>query len=176
MSALSTVITLWDYVVVLTPVAGWVVVLWMVWRCSEAEEPRASFRRWMPAMVVVGCVSTALFVAAWQRQAGREARLMTGRAWREARAIAQAAEFYYYDSNEWPAGGNREVIATLMKPREDGHDAYLDRGRRLAVDGAAIDPWGRPYLMELRGEKRMRVWSAGVDGVSGTADDVASDR
>ena len=52
----------------------------------------------------------------------------------------------------------------------------LDRSRlKLAADGSAIDPWGRPYLMRVSGEKRLVVWSAGPDGVAGSRDDVPGD-
>ncbi|MEK7951677.1 type II secretion system protein GspG [Luteolibacter soli] len=172
MSVLSTVITLWDFAVALFPAVGWMVVVWLMWRCSRAEEPMASFRRWLSTMVIVAGVSTA--EGMWVRRdwAQAEEHEMRRSARDAMKQIELAVDSYYWARGEWPAGGNREVMATLLKGREDGGGGYLNRGNvRLGADGSALDPWRRPYLMEVRGEK-MRVWSAGKDGVSGTGDDV----
>ncbi|MCW1926554.1 hypothetical protein OKA05_28640 [Luteolibacter arcticus] len=185
MSVLATVITLWDYAVILVPLMAWVGVLGFIWRCSNADDPRASLRSWRPVILLVACVAALLSVLAWRRTVRVELNDKTRMVRAETRALESAARLYSIDeefeseseSERWPAGGNREVIATLTKAREDGKDPYLNRARlRLSPDGSAIDPWGRAYLMVVTEGKGMRVWSAGPDGMGDTEDDVPRDR
>lgn len=175
MSALSTVIRLSNFLGIFLVVAGWLMVLGMVLLCCTAGDRRACLRRWRPGIFLVAGIATFFSVAEWQ---GRVRAVETRKkvaARREARLIETAAQIYFSlsDPKEWPAGENREVVGTLTKPREGGREPFLKRRNlEVAADGSAVDPWGRPYLMEVRGEKGLIVWSAGPDGVRGTEDDL----
>lgn len=158
-------------------VVPWLMLVGMVALCCTAGDRRACFRRWSPWLVLVGglgvffCGMACMSVV----QAKKDSMRFTAQS--EAKKIEGAAKLFagYSDDTVWPAGENREVIATLMKPMPGHGESYLEWYRvrlKLGTDGAALDPWGRAYLMEVRGEEGLRVWSAGPDGVSGTRDDV----
>jgi hypothetical protein len=121
MSVLSTVITLGDYLVILLPLMAWVAVLGFIWRCSNADDPRASFRNWRPAILLVACIAALLSFLAWRKTVREELGHKTRIVRVETRALESAALMYYYEESEaWLVGGNREVIEKLTKLRENG--------------------------------------------------------
>jgi hypothetical protein len=165
--------------VILLPLMAWVAVLGFIWRCSNADDPRASFRNWRPAILLVACIAALLSFLAWRKTVREELGHKTRIVRVETRALESAALMYYYEESEaWLVGGNREVIEKLTKLRENGSPAYMPYGTklRLAPDGSAIDPWDRPYLLEVTEGKGMKVWSAGPDGERDTKDDLQRDR
>lgn len=156
----------------------WVMLVGMVALCCTAEDRRACFRRWSPWLVLVGGLGVFFCGMAWMSAVQAKKESMRFAAQSEAKMIEGAAKLFagFSDYRVWPSGENREVVATLMKPMPSQRESYLEWYRvkvRLGADGSALDPWGRAYLMESRGEEGLRVWSAGPDGVSGTKDDVS---
>ena len=71
-----------------------------------------------------------------------------------------------YPSTEQGLEALRTIPADLPRP-----DRWA--GPYLKQNAVLIDPWDRPYQYEYDDSTRtFRVWSAGLDGVDGTEDDI----
>ena len=92
------------------------------------------------------------------------------RASRDMGRIETSAFTYYLDKNTWPEGDNAAVIAAMLA--FDTDDPILPvEDLRISSEGAAIDPWGTPYLMRVSEKEGLKVHSVGPDRIWGTDDD-----
>lgn len=172
MSALSTVISLLDYLPVFLAVTGLLAFLGLVQRGIGSENRSTYFPIWMPAILITAGITTASSFWVWRLhvQSGETQRKRTANS--QMRAINAAAFAHFMDSDGWPLGDNREIVEKLSETRED-RGAFLDRSKlTLASDGSAVDPWGRPYFFVITPGSGLTVHSMGADGIKGTKDDL----
>lgn len=66
---------------------------------------------------------------------------------------------------------NEQGLQVLVEPPQEARIQ-----RKLAESAAILDPWSRPYRYrknESPSGRNFEIWSAGEDGLDGTADDVS---
>ena len=64
-------------------------------------------------------------------------------------------------------------LQALVAPPADLQNVNKWRGPYLRKD-VPLDPWGNQYQYELVNPEQFHIWSWGVDGMSGTADDISN--
>ena len=89
---------------------------------------------------------------------------------RDIEIIEGAAFVYFLEVGSWPHGDNATVVRLLVE--HEGKDAILPvRKFQISEEGAALDPWGTPYYLEISEQKGLKAYSAGPDRIKGTSDD-----
>jgi hypothetical protein len=95
--------------------------------------------------------------------------------------LAGAIQEYERETKKLPGAGNAGLVAALQSKQKDGKSEYYAFSRETLVNGAAIDPWGRPlvYRPAEKGKgkrgKTFEVYSMGPNGKDdgGEGDDIA---
>lgn len=80
-------------------------------------------------------------------------------------------ELYNNDVRSYPS--TEQGLEALRTPPTDLNRPDRWAGPYLKQNAELIDPWDHPYQYEYDDSTRtFRVWSAGLDGVDGTEDDI----
>ena len=74
----------------------------------------------------------------------------------------ESCDLYRFHTQDYP-----QDLDQLTDPRVLGADAT-----DALMESIPVDPWGNPYVYEYRPGSKPNIFSVGVDGVSGTPDDV----
>jgi general secretion pathway protein G len=93
-----------------------------------------------------------------------------GAAYSTITMLHSAVQFYSLQVKQLPPD-----LDALLQPPPDLSRPSRWRGPYLKEGSPPIDPWGDPYRYEILDatQGRVRIWSTGRDGKSGTADDVS---
>jgi len=167
---LARVITLLDYIpqgLALLGISAFVCLLFGV----AISGSRLDFvRKWQMVFAISAVVGG--FGLFWhfmrEEQIANSRRRMA--ASRDIYLIEQAAFVYFQEVGSWPQGDNATVIRLLVE--HEGGEAILPvRDLRQSHEGAALDPWGSPYYLEVSEEHGLKAHSAGPDQIEGTNDD-----
>ncbi|MBN8460609.1 MAG: hypothetical protein J0M04_22495 [Verrucomicrobia bacterium] len=167
---LAQVITLWDYIPQGLALLGFAASVCLLCGVAISGSRLRFARKW--GVVFTGTAFVGGAGLFWQidqqKQRANSYRRMV--ATREIHLIEQAAFAYFREVGSWPQGDNASVIRLLVE--HEGQEAILPvRDLRRSDQGAALDPWGSPYYLEVSEQDGLKAHSLGPDRIDGTRDD-----
>jgi general secretion pathway protein G len=112
------------------------------------------------AIGILMIIASMTYVAPKDRSKSQTARLQIAE-------FEGALDAFIYDNGSNPT--NEQGLEALVRDNEKG-GPYLKKG-------VPLDPWGRPYHYRNPGvhnPNSYEIWSDGVDGIGGTADDIVN--
>ena len=169
----ATVITLWDYVPVVTLCLSVAALYLTSVVASFSKAHWVTSRGYHIFLFALAPILVTMLVAVFGSGISRLQNNRISKAEDEARRLESAVYVYFLDhGHKFPDGNNREIMKVLVGA--DENSAFLPKNTILSIDsrGEVVDPWGTPYHFSLIPDKELRVISAGPDKVLGTNDDL----
>ena len=113
-----------------------------------------------------------------QAIAAAKERLKIHETHRRMAVVVVALDIFEIDIGRYPTAD--EGLEALVKKPVADNEAVADMWHGPYLKKMPLDAWGRPFRYEPAKDRKARspyrLWSAGPDGVSGTADDAREDR
>lgn len=83
--------------------------------------------------------------------------------------LAASVDFFHLDTGSYPTQSQGlEILVTRPANADNWKGPYLAKGE------LPVDPWGRPYLYKIPGERTaFDIYTLGADGVAGGEDENA---
>lgn len=133
-------------------------------------------------LVVIAILGILISLVTAGAQAARRRGAVT-KAKTTIAALETAIAMYQSDMGNYPASGNRELVAALQDDpgNADWNGPYMEFKQDEISEGQLVDPWGRPYqYLSVNGgapkhrERSYDLSSLGPNGTdeNGTGDDI----
>ncbi|MCZ7643802.1 MAG: type II secretion system GspH family protein [Planctomycetota bacterium] len=116
----------------------------------------------LEVLAVMAILALLLGVGLWGYRASRTT-VARSAAQADLTALRQAIETYRELYEAWPAGASNAEIVRTLRTRYS-RDPVLERlkDRQVDAEGNWIDPWGRPYEVEILPDEDWRAAEAAV--------------
>jgi len=129
-----------------------------------------------PFVVIIVSFAAAALLYAFIRMPTVDMNVVrNAQAKQDAAYLAYACKAYHMEYGAYPAASEQTEILKILAENNQRHIAFIERTEKNTSNtGTFDDPWGTPYVFDLRDLFNPIVFSAGPDRRPHSDDDVSN--